>query len=97
MFLVGRPMLYIVHRVTCYLSPRGRYWGRSSSFVTEADACAAYMCCCITSQILLAIERRPAFRGYNKRRKDLLRRAALRRRHFEDTKVRCRALPRVDL
>ncbi|CAN0133005.1 unnamed protein product, partial [Laminaria digitata] len=41
-----------------------------------------------TKKILLAIERRPAFRGYNKRRKDLLRRAALRRRHFEDTKVR---------
>eukprot|EP00904_Undaria_pinnatifida_P006239 jgi/Undpi1/2745/HiC_scaffold_14.g06123.m1 len=39
-----------------------------------------------TKKVLLAIERRPAFRGYNKRKNDLLRRAALRRRHFEDTK-----------
>eukprot|EP00903_Cladosiphon_okamuranus_P014599 g13538.t1 len=38
-------------------------------------------------KILLNIERRPAFNGYNKRAKDLLRRAALRQRHFEETQV----------
>lgn len=38
-------------------------------------------------QVLLNIERRPAFNGYNKRPKDLLRRAALRQRHFEELQV----------
>ncbi|CAM9649071.1 unnamed protein product [Scytosiphon promiscuus] len=39
------------------------------------------------SQILLNIERRQAFNGYNKRARDLLRRAALRQRHFEETQA----------
>ncbi|CAM9347272.1 unnamed protein product [Ectocarpus fasciculatus] len=38
-------------------------------------------------KILLNIERRSAFNGYNKRAKDLLRRAALRQRHFEGTQA----------
>ncbi|CAM9693777.1 unnamed protein product [Ascophyllum nodosum] len=38
-------------------------------------------------RILLNIEHRPAFNGYNNRQKDLLRRAALRRRHFEEAQA----------